>query len=211
MFIQQIFILLRLFCLRKRKSVRLAIFTLNPCHSWLMKDARGLLVKGQGRLINSSLIEGAIPSSFKMAADCLFLHNSLPLSPTVLHNYQPVFSLYFAPTQWTLEQNWSCEEQEDCNPARCWFCWSVYVCACMLACMHVYTHTQNGSSLSMGSTSADLNPLLLKTSKDLPDTTRNQLLFFPMAPRRCSEVCSPLTSEYLPEQLPCILPYDAWI
>nr|XP_060618433.1 uncharacterized protein LOC132767443 [Anolis sagrei ordinatus] len=67
---------------------------LDPCPSWLLKEARGGLAEWVKVVVNASLREGKIPASLKQAIIKPLLKKP-SLDPTKFDNYRPVSNLPF--------------------------------------------------------------------------------------------------------------------
>ncbi|XP_067320839.1 uncharacterized protein [Anolis sagrei] len=67
---------------------------LDPCPSWLLKEARGGLAEWVTVVVNASLREGKIPASLKQAVIKPLLKKP-SLDPTKLDNFRPVSNLPF--------------------------------------------------------------------------------------------------------------------
>uniref|UniRef100_A0A803TE01 ribonuclease H n=1 Tax=Anolis carolinensis TaxID=28377 RepID=A0A803TE01_ANOCA len=67
---------------------------LDPCPSWLVREARGGLAEWVKVVVNASLRDGIVPASFKLAVIKPLLKKS-SLDPTQLDNYWPISNLPF--------------------------------------------------------------------------------------------------------------------
>uniref|UniRef100_A0A803TYG3 Reverse transcriptase domain-containing protein n=1 Tax=Anolis carolinensis TaxID=28377 RepID=A0A803TYG3_ANOCA len=73
-------------------EVRLTTCILDPCPSWLVREARGGLAEWVKVVVNASLREGKFPESLKMAVIKPLLKKP-SLDPTQLENFQPISNL----------------------------------------------------------------------------------------------------------------------
>ncbi|XP_062835007.1 uncharacterized protein LOC134298508 [Anolis carolinensis] len=75
-------------------EVRATTCILDPCPSWLVREARGGLAEWVKVVVNASLREGIFPVSLKLAVIKPLL-KKLSLDPTQLENLQPISNLPF--------------------------------------------------------------------------------------------------------------------
>uniref|UniRef100_A0A803SN06 Reverse transcriptase domain-containing protein n=1 Tax=Anolis carolinensis TaxID=28377 RepID=A0A803SN06_ANOCA len=75
-------------------EVRATTCILDPCPSWLIKEARGGLAEWVKVVVNASLQEGIFPASLKLAVIKPLLKKP-SLDPTQLENFRPISNLPF--------------------------------------------------------------------------------------------------------------------